>query len=75
MNINQMAYELARERQERLIEELARERLVDDPAHPSASRSAAASSRWANGSRRSHHSSWLGPAEGPGRLPTWRPLP
>ena len=30
MNFNQMAYELARERQERLIEELARERLLDD---------------------------------------------
>ena len=29
MNFNQMAYELARERQERLIEELARERLLD----------------------------------------------
>jgi hypothetical protein len=30
MNFNQLAYELARERQERLIEELARERLLDD---------------------------------------------
>ena len=30
MNFNQMAYELARERQERLIDELARERLLDD---------------------------------------------
>jgi hypothetical protein len=30
MNVNQMAYELARERQERLIEELVRERLLDD---------------------------------------------
>ena len=30
MNLNQLAYELARERQERLIEELARERLLDD---------------------------------------------
>ena len=30
MNFNQMAYELARERQERLIEELACERLLDD---------------------------------------------
>jgi hypothetical protein len=29
MNVNQMTYELARERQERLIEELARERLLD----------------------------------------------
>ncbi len=29
MNFNQIAYELARERQERLIEELARERLLD----------------------------------------------
>ena len=29
MNFNQLALELARERQERLIEELARERLVD----------------------------------------------
>ena len=30
MNLNQTAYELARERQERLIQELARERLLDD---------------------------------------------
>jgi hypothetical protein len=30
MNFNQMALELARERQERLIEELARERLLGD---------------------------------------------
>jgi hypothetical protein len=30
MNFNQLALELARERQERLIEELARERLLDD---------------------------------------------
>ena len=30
MNFNQIALELARERQERLIEELARERLLDD---------------------------------------------
>jgi hypothetical protein len=30
MNFNQIAYELARERQERLIEELARERLLGD---------------------------------------------
>jgi hypothetical protein len=30
MNLNQMAYELARERQERLVEELARERLLDN---------------------------------------------
>jgi hypothetical protein len=30
MQLNQLAYELARERQERLIEELARERLLDD---------------------------------------------
>jgi hypothetical protein len=29
MHLNQLAYELARERQERLIEELARERLLD----------------------------------------------
>jgi len=29
MNFNQLAYELARERQERLIEERARERLVE----------------------------------------------
>jgi hypothetical protein len=28
MYLNQMAYELARERQERLVEELARERLL-----------------------------------------------
>jgi hypothetical protein len=28
MNVNQLIYELARERQERLIEELARERLL-----------------------------------------------
>jgi hypothetical protein len=30
MNFNQIAFELARERQERLIEELARERLLGD---------------------------------------------
>ena len=30
MNVNQLIYELARERQERLIEELARERLLGD---------------------------------------------
>ena len=30
MQLNQLAYELARERQERLIEELARERLLND---------------------------------------------
>ena len=30
MYFNQLAYELARERQERLIEELARERLLND---------------------------------------------
>ncbi|HEX7949093.1 MAG TPA: hypothetical protein VF494_02000 [Candidatus Limnocylindrales bacterium] len=30
MTFNQMAYDLARERQERLVEELARERLLDD---------------------------------------------
>ena len=29
MNFNQLAFELARERQERLIEEVARERLVE----------------------------------------------
>ena len=31
MNFNQIALELARERQERLIAELARERLLDEP--------------------------------------------
>ena len=30
MYFNQLAYELARERQERLIDELARERLLND---------------------------------------------
>ena len=30
MNFNQIALELARDRQERLIQELARERLLDD---------------------------------------------
>jgi hypothetical protein len=32
MNFNQLALELARERQERMIEELARERLVERPS-------------------------------------------
>ena len=66
MNFNQIALELARERQEQLIAEArARSAPARQRSRPSIRRSsAAASSRSASGSPRSHRSSWLGPARG-----------